>query len=150
MNTIKVFHTIRYFLTYFIGCSAFVALGFWIIHSHHEGLAQIAGWASIFFFGLGVLVMITGFINEQLLHKPYLVISEDGLTVCSLTKQTKHLFSEISSFELYDMKIGKSIKYLSIVYRKEVEANIPSIAVSGLTMEPQIICDKLNAILKKE
>ena len=161
MDTIKVYHTLRYFLTYFIGCAAFVALGIGLIHSQYEYLAQIAGWASVIFFGCGALVMITGFLQEQLLHKAYLVISDDSLKVNNLLKSREHSFSAIKSFNLYDMQIGKpsflfkrqTMKHLSIAYRPEDEANsgyIPSIAVNGLTMKPQDLCDILNKKLKKE
>ena len=84
----------------FLGCSAFVAIGIIIRDSDPK-----IGWASIIFFGLGVLVSIIQFFPNS----TYLKLTNEGFEVKGLFKSSFTRWSDVKDFRKGQIKGNKMI-----------------------------------------
>jgi hypothetical protein len=76
-------------VVFWVGCLGFVAAGFWLKVEH-----PIAGWASILFFGIGVLILPLTFLPGA----SYLRLTRDELTIVSLFRRTTIRWADIERF----------------------------------------------------
>ncbi len=84
----------------FLGSSAFVAIGIFTLDSDPK-----IGWASIIFFGLGVLVSIIQFFPNS----TYLKLTNEGFEVKGLFKSSFTKWSDVKDFRKGQIKGNKMI-----------------------------------------
>ena len=84
----------------FLGCSAFVAIGIFILDSDPK-----IGWSSIIFFGLGVIVSLIQFYPNS----TYLKLTDEGFEVKGLFRSSFTKWADIKDFRQGQIKGNKMI-----------------------------------------
>ena len=149
---------------YIIGCFIFVASGWYVICNPRNYFDIFMGWLGVLFFGLGGLMLLCLAINEFVMRKPYLTITDKSITAISLTTK-EYLLEDIDYFEYQ-----RALKLIGIHYKKGIgrrkmkeasgfgrfvrKLNVrlsntqESLSAYVLPMKPEELCKLLNSRLK--
>ena len=160
MEEIRIYHSVKRMLFLIIIGLAFVAIS--ISMYNNPKANHVIAWLGILFFGLGSLFMIVSMLKERLTQKPYLTITDEGLTINTM-KQCVVNFADVESFDVRQVKNEKfvAIHYKPNVERKKMkdastvgravrELNVKlinaqeNIAVTGTSIKAEELCDLLN------
>lgn len=164
MNEIKICHSVWKMAIYIIGCFLFAEGGWYMIGNPRNNLDIFIGWLGVLFFGLGGLMLLCLAINEFLLRKPYLTITDKSVIARSITTK-EYLLEDVERFQ--NLKNWKliGIHYKNGVGRKKMKEaggigrfvrklNIKltntqeSVSAYALPMKPEELCKLLNSRLK--
>lgn len=150
-------------------CLAFAAGSVLILLDGNEKplMVIIAAWIGILFFGLGGLFVAYLVLKELLTRTPYLVITDEKV-IMNGGKPWETSFADVEIFFLTRVSTARMI---GIKYKKNIEAQRldnasqwgralrnfnpeltgaqESIAATGLTVKPQVLCDLLNERLEE-
>lgn len=164
MNEIKIYHSVWKMAIYIIGCFLFAEGGWYMIGNPRNNLDIFIGWLGVLFFGLGGLMLLCLAINEFLLRKPYLTITDKSVIARSITTK-EYLLEDVERFQYLKnwkligihykndvgrkkMKeaggIGRFVRKLNIKLTNTQEA----ISAYVLPMKPEELCKLLNSRLK--
>jgi len=85
-----------------LASAIFVAIGVWMIQSGGADAPIWAGYASVVFFGLGIVVGII----QLFPGSAFLRLDDAGFTFCSLFRQTSLRWTDIDQFFVVDIRAG--------------------------------------------
>lgn len=166
---IKIYRSVWRNALLILCCLAFAAGSVLILLDGNEKplMVIIAAWIGILFFGLGGLFVVYLVLKEQLALKPYLVITDEKV-IMNGEKPWEASFADVEIFFLTRVSTARMI---GVKYKKNIEAqrldnagqwdravrnfNVKlvgaqeSIAVDGLKIKPQALCDLLNEKLEE-
>lgn len=148
------------------GCLAFVAGSVFMLEHTKVFFHVVVVWIGIAFFGVGGLYMLYATLNERLIGKPFLTITDEAI-ICVGAKQTVIRFADVESFEV--VKMGNQ-KFVAVHYKPNVEKqkldeansfarnfrklNISlvnaqeTISTTGTSVKAEVLCDLLNERLR--
>lgn len=104
-----------------LGSAIFVAIGLWMLHDSTESASSsnvVIAWATIVFFGLGVVVFLAMIIRDLVLRRAVLQIDEQGWSYQSgpfVGKRTIN-WQDIAHVGMYRQRMGpgRTMYYLVI------------------------------------
>lgn len=171
IKEIRIYHSFWKNMLLTIGCLAFAASGYFILHDVHTSWPTkvFGGIGSMIFFGCGGMFMFMMTLYNITTRIPFLIIYDDRLDVYEQRKRTYRTiyFKDVERFRQISIY---SNKYIAIDYctkplmRKMEESScltkrvmkfnasvtgaIESIPVQNLTMRGKEICYTLNSRMK--
>jgi len=166
---IKIYRSVWRNALLILCCLAFAAGSVLILLDGNEKPLKviIAAWTGILFFGLGGLFVAYFVLKELLTRIPYLVITDEKV----IMNGGKPWEASLADVEIFFLTRVSTAWMIGIKYKKNIEAqrldnasqwgralrnfNLDltgaqeSIAATGLTVKPQVLCDLLNERLEE-
>lgn len=165
MNEIRIYHTPWRLLLLIAGCIVFIILSVGLI----QGSYQWLGYATILFFGICGLYLLTAAVREFVCRRPYITITEESIILQRWTTAVVNL-ADIQSFKV--AQTGNQ-KFVAVIYTPKAERRIKAksstagnvfrsvnsllttqknaldnISATGTALSAQELCDILNERLK--
>ena len=165
MNEIRIYHTPWRMLLLIAGCFVFIILSVDLIQGSHQWL----GYATILFFGICGLYLLTAAVKEYVFRRPYITVTDKHIVLQRWKTQTIRL-EDVETFKV--ARTGDQ-KFVAVIYTPEAKRRIKKesdtagnlfravnsrlttqknaldyISVTGTALSAQELCDILNERLK--